>query len=289
MKVNAVVLVYYARFFLKGVKWMSFMGKMQDKIAAVPPLLLINWAFAALVAILLYQGFDTYSEERRKLEQIPVKTLENMLAISQHKSDDIVKIMLNPSEIYTVDPLLEAIFKDMKIRDNIIAHFMQAEIKTLPEGLHSTPEKVEYWIKTYKGENRISEKIADEIKPFLPYLKAREEEEEHHEEGEEGEEEEFELERELEPGEFKALLENIKTNYKQFKSQPIVDTYFKEENGVINVYAMLKRDHKKCVGCHGYMGDLPVLVHFSKDIAPEMAVANKMSRKHVASKGEDFL
>lgn len=267
---------------------MSFMGKMRDKAAGMPPLMLINWAFAALVVILLYQGFATYSEERAILKEIPAKTLENMLAISQNKSDDIVKIMLNPKEIYTVDPLLEAIFKDMKERDNIVAHFMQAEIKTLPEELRSTPEKVEYWIDTYKGENRISEKIAAEIRPFLPYLKAREEEEggEHHGEGEE---KEFELEKELETGEFKALLENIKTNYKQFKSQPIVDTYFKEENGVINVYAMLKRNHKKCVGCHGYMGDLPVLIHFSKDIAPEMAVANKMSRKHVTSKGEDFL
>lgn len=265
---------------------MSFMGKLQDRISEAPPLMLINWAFAALVAVLLYQGVTTYTEEKRKLKEIPAITLENMLAISQQKTDDIVEIMLNPKEIYTVDPLLEAMFHDMKYRDNIVAQMIQPDIKNLPEELHSTPEKVEYWIDTYKGENRISAEMADEIRPFLPYLKAREEEERHHDEGEE---EEFSMERELPPDEFKARLDDIKTNYKQFKSQPIVDTYFKQDKNVINVYAILKRNYRKCVGCHGYAGDLPTLIHFSKDITPELAAANKMSRRHVTSKGQDFL
>lgn len=265
---------------------MSFMGEMRDKAAGVPPLLLINWAFAALVAILLYQGFGTYNEEVRKLEEIPAKTLENMLAISQQKTDDILKIMLNPKEIYTVDPLLEAMFRDMRDRDNIASEIILPEIKNLPEELHSTPEKVEYWIDTYEGENRISENIANEIRPFLPYLKAREEGGEDHKEGGE---EVFEMEIELPLDEFKARLDDIRTNYKQFKSQPIVDTYFKEEKGVIHVYAMLKRDNEKCVGCHGYMGDLPEMIHFSKNIAPEMAAAKELSKAHLTDKVQDLL
>ena len=267
---------------------MSSRGKLRDKIAEIPPLKLINWAFAALVAILLYQGIGTYSEERRKLEQIPAQTLENMLAISQQKTDNIVEIMQNPSEIYTVDPLLEAMFRDMKVRDNITAEIIGADIKTLPEELHSTPEKVEYWIKTYKGENRLSAKMVDEIRPFLPFLKAREEEEEEEDHGEGGEEE-IELERELPVDEFKAKLNDIKTNFKQFKSQPIVDTYFMKDKGVIHVYAVLKRNNKKCVGCHGYMGDLPELVHFEKDMTPEIAAGKELSRAHLTEKGQDLL
>ena len=245
---------------------MSDSGGWRDRAANIHPIKLINRIFALLVAILLVQTVFVSVQSVRDIRNISERAVDKILEATQHETDDILAIMKNPTEIYTVDPLLEAAFHNLKDQEGIHAKIIQSETEGLPEGLHSTPEKVEYWIDTYKGEHRISRKIESEIRPFLPFLKAREvQEEEEHGEGE------IELEKILPQDEYDKQLAEIKTKYKQIVTKPMVDIYFNKEGGLIDVYAAFKRNHKQCVGCHGYLGDRPALIHFSKDLQPEIA------------------
>ena len=276
---------------------MSSSGEWRDRISKIHPIKIINRIFALLIMILLVQTVLVSVDSVRDIRKISEKAVSDLLAITRHQTDDILKIMEKPSEIYTVDPLLEAAFHDLEVHDGVSAIIIEPEVKGLPEGLHSTPELVEYWIKTYKGEHKISEKIEREIRPFLPFLKAREaeEEEEHHGEGEEeehhgeGEEEERELEMDLPEEQFDELLDKIKTEYEQIVSKPIVDIYFNKDGSFIDVYAAFKRDHKKCIGCHGYMGKRPVLVHFSKDLHQEIATEKQKGMKHLLHRAQGLL
>ena len=233
----------------------------RERIANTPPIKLINRGFALLVTVLLTQTVYASIQTVRDIRKIPIKATENILAITQYETDYILTIMDNPSEIFTVRPLLEAVFQDLKERYRITSQVIQSEAKELPEGLHSTPEKVEYWIDNYNGENRISPETGNEIRQFFPYLKAREVQEN--------------LKIILPQDEFDKRTDEIKTKYTHFISEPIVDIYFDIQGGLINVYAALKREHGSCAGCHGYLGNRPVLVHFKKDVMPEITEERK--------------
>ena len=263
---------------------MSASSGWRDRIAKIHPIKLINRSFAILVAILLVQTVLVSMDNVRDIRNISKMAEESLLSVIKKEADGILEIMENPSEIYTVDPLLEAAFHRLDENEGIHAQIIQSETKGLPEGLHSTPEKVEYWIDTYKGEHKISKKIETEIRPFLPFLKAREESEEG-----EHEEEEGGLEIVLPQDEYDKQLAEIKSKYKQIVSKPIVDIYFNKEGQLINVFAALKRDHKKCIGCHGYLGDRPALIHFSKDIQQEISTEKHKGLMHLMHRAQSLV
>ncbi|MFQ5431114.1 MAG: PP2C family protein-serine/threonine phosphatase, partial [Nitrospinota bacterium] len=263
---------------------MPVTGGWLDNIAKIHPIKLINRGFVIIVAILLLQTILVSIKNVREIRDISENAVSDLLTITRKETANILKIMENPSEIYTVDPLLKASFHNLKDSARITSHIVQAEVKGLPEGFHTTPEKVEYWIDNYKGEYRITREKEEKIRQFLPFLKAREENEEEEHDEEEG----VELETVIPQDEYDIWFEEIKTNYKQIVSKPIVDIYFNKKGELINVYAALKRDDKKCVGCHGYLGNRPVLIHFSKDLQPEIAAEKQKGITHLLQQAQSL-
>ncbi len=121
------------------------------------PLRLISIVFFALSLIIAVYGVVEYLSHKREMDEISENVQKKIVLVIKRTVMNIQEIMENVNEIYTIDPLLMAQFNELSLRDGIESQILlPPPTENLPDYLHTTPEKVKYWLEERGGKDSLS-------------------------------------------------------------------------------------------------------------------------------------